>query len=521
MEIGIGVGIGLSLLALAEAPPGPEPLAETILFQGHSLVDDFLEDGFNSWLGVTRAVQSIIIGSPTPYFWDHSADAKGVDSRAWLLTPGVDVYDYAEGGPLDAGGGTAGSPNTLLHHNNLFCQLAWDGGARPLLYAIWPYTSTGTPGYIAAFPADPLKDMTDWRAKIDAIRPHYERIVGYVHARMPEGGAPLRLVPADALMAELYDTALAGGLIGVTATQAGFYAAMFTDDIHLTTYGKYAVACLHWACIYGQSPVGLSTAWVNKFETPYSGMPTGPQAAQLQAIAWAVAQADPLGPWGAQIPDDPYAGAGGGGAAAWWTPETAQVITDAADPPVTSATLAWSYRYAAGTIDGAPSTKLFESFQFSFVDLNGGSDGGGRGIGSQLVNASWSNIVTMTAEPGYDTFLMPATTYNFVLLISSAGALSGGHTAELWVNGALVRSSSSALSDCGLQDLYMLANRTGAALTPGETQGWWYSNDTAVSPVTVFDTLFDGANGLRDLVDTTIGGVVPDAVQIGPPVIAQ
>ena len=491
-----------------------------ILFQGHSLVDNRLMHAFRSWneqAAVTADVQqTVIIGAPSWYIWDHSTEATGVDSRAYLVTPGVDAFVYAEGGPLDATGGTAVSPALPIDYGNRWSQLAWANGARPLLYAIWPYTNTGSSEYQTAFPSDPYRTMTDWRAKIDTLRPDYARIVGYVHARTPEGAAPFRLVPADALMATLYDTCLAGDLIGVTASQSAFYAAMFTDNIHLTVYGWYAVACLHYACVYGQSPVGLSTVWEDDFEGLYSPMPTGPQAAQLQAIAWSVAQADALGPFGSQIPDDPYASTGGGGAADWWAPATAQKITTMAEPFVTSATLAWSYRYAAGTIDGAASTKLFATDQFCFIDLNGGSDGGGRGIGSSLVNDNWSNSVSMADEPGFSTFLLPATTYNFVLLISSAGALSGGHTAELWVNGSLVRSTSATLSNVGMRDMYMLASRGGAAITPGETQGWWYSRTSVVPAATMFSELFDGANGLRDLSSTAIGGVTPDVVQIGP-----
>ena len=100
------------------------------------------------------------------------------------------------------------------------------------------------------------------------------------------------------------------------------------------------------------------------------------------------------------------------------------------------------------------------------------------------------------------------------MLFSQTGALSGGNTVQLWCNGVLVASTSTVLSDFSLYSMTLLG--TGATVLPGETQGYWWSNDTVVDPATVFAELFDGANGMLSLVDTTIGGVMPDAVQIGP-----
>jgi hypothetical protein len=61
-----------------------------------------------------------------------------------------------------------------------------------------------------------------------------------------------------------------------------------------------------------------------------------------------------------------------------------------------------------------------------------------------------------------------------------------------------------------------MGDESGMNQIPGETHCYWWSAGTVVDPATVFAELFDGANGMRDLTDTTIGGVVPDAVQIGP-----
>lgn len=528
-----GFGFGAIIGAQGKAGPGgvaPPALwfparNSDILFQGHSLVDDKLLHSFrakNEQDGVTADLQqTIIVGAPSWYIWDNSSNAKGVDSRTYLNTPGVDVFVYAEGGPLDASGGNEGNPNLPFSSGLNWALEAWSNGAWPLLYAIWPYTNTGTPEYIAEFPADPWNDMTDWRAKIDTMRTQYERIVGYVDHYKPGGGEPpFRLVPADKLMASLYDMALAGELVGVGETQEDFYAAVFTDNIHLTLYGWYAIACLHYACIFGLSPDGFTTVWENDYEVVYGPMPSPEQAAQLQAVALEVAQADPLGPFGSTVPDFPYA-VGGGSGADWWNPDPAIEITPPTDAPVTTATLAWSYRYSAGQLDSPPTPNLFTSDEFCFVSVAGGDDTTGRGIGSQLVTSSWSPI-SLAVQNGQTNFMVPGETYNFLLLISSAAALSGGMTAQLWCNGTLARGTTDALSNAQMHGLMMFGDHNGANANPGQTQGWWWSNDTIPMDVTAFfDAFFDSENGIRthDSNPTlTILGVEPDAFQVGAPI---
>ena len=286
----------------------------TVLFQGHSLVDDFLRDAFVSWdnqAAITKATaQCVIIGSPSWYLWDNSSGAKGVDSKTYLVSPGSDFYVYAEVTPLNALTGSAGSPSLPLDYGNRWVQLAWANNTKPLHYAVWPDIRGGTSPYQtdSGMYGDDVNPTMTWRPKLDLMRTHYEGIVGYINARRPTGSPQLRLVPADALMAELYDQCLAGNFPGVSATESAFFSTMFSDHIHLTSIGKYAVACLHYASIYKQTPVGLSNSWVNEWSTPYSNMPTTTQATFLQQIAWQVATTDRLGTFGTYMSADPYTG---------------------------------------------------------------------------------------------------------------------------------------------------------------------------------------------------------------------
>ena len=61
---------------------------------------------------------------------------------------------------------------------------------------------------------------------------------------------------------------------------------MFADDIHLSSPGRYLVALVHYACIFGESPEGKVT-FAN------SGL-NREQAAVFQRIAWATVTAEPL-----------------------------------------------------------------------------------------------------------------------------------------------------------------------------------------------------------------------------------
>jgi hypothetical protein len=65
-----------------------------------------------------------------------------------------------------------------------------------------------------------------------------------------------------------------------------FFDPIFSDDIHLAPPGRYLVALVHYACIFGADPQGKVT-YAN------SGL-TAQQAAIFQRIAWETVTAEPL-----------------------------------------------------------------------------------------------------------------------------------------------------------------------------------------------------------------------------------
>lgn len=203
----------------------------------------------------------------------------------------------------------------------------------------------------------------------------------------------------------------------------------------------------------------------------------------------------------------------GGGAATWHTPSAPFAVTPASPPQYYQATLAWSYRHDPGEINYPRVTnRMLLSDQGTFLDVQDGDDTVGRQFIAQGISWGWDNSYLTQVVTG---FLKPSQTHNFVLLFDTAGGLSGGNTMQLWCNGTLVASSSHAWADFSLYSMTLLG--TGSTVLPGETQGFWFSGDTAIAPATVFADLFDGTNGMLDInADPTVGGVTPDNYYIEP-----
>lgn len=95
-------------------------------------------------------------------------------------------------------------------------------------------------------------------------------------------GKPVRLCPGGPALVRLKKEIEAGKVPGMNT----FFDTIFSDDIHLAPPGRYLVALVHYACIFGADPQGKVT-YAN------SGL-TAQQAAIFQRIAWETVIAEPL-----------------------------------------------------------------------------------------------------------------------------------------------------------------------------------------------------------------------------------
>lgn len=215
-----------------------------------------------------------------------------------------------------------------------------------------------------------------------------------------------------------------------------------------------------------------------------------------QGFAWPEAGAAPPG-------DSP---------AAWFTPAAPLQVTPASPEIYTKATLAWSYRHDPGEINYPRVTnRMLLDGKGGFFNIEDGDDTAGRQFNAFAIAWDWASVYLADVVTG---FLKPSQTHNFVVVWDTAGGLSGGNTMQIWCNGTLVANTSTALTSFAIYSMTLLGE--GSTVLPGETQGFWFSGDTAIAPATVFAYLFDGTNGMLDLASPVIDGVTPDAYQFGP-----
>jgi hypothetical protein len=165
--------------------------------------------------------------------------------------------------------------------------------ARVFLYEPWHCIKSGTPAGCDWDKSSPTRTLR-WPERVSADAPMWDRVTDEVRAEVRKDfkDADLRLIPAARALVSLKGAIDKGEVPGFQA-----YEDLFDDDIHLNAYGKYFVACVHYAVLTGRSPVGLpgevKNRWGGRYwDTPNwqgkSWKPPAPAAVRrMQEIAWA------------------------------------------------------------------------------------------------------------------------------------------------------------------------------------------------------------------------------------------
>ncbi len=183
-----------------------------------------------------------------------------------------------------------------------FIKLArqYNPDVQPWLYAQWiSYPAIDAGGKVVAaycdqiggqswwksepeawYPPIAKKDVKSWEDAMTNTMAYYRTILKRWNEAAP-GGKPARLMPGGPVLLRLKKAIEAGELPGVS----DFGAFAFSDPIHLTPGGAYAVSLAHYACVFGESPEGKVTWATSRL--------TEQQAKVLQKIAWEVVTADP------------------------------------------------------------------------------------------------------------------------------------------------------------------------------------------------------------------------------------
>jgi hypothetical protein len=255
---------------------------------GNSLIDQSVDMviHFAARAGRGRGAlaHQTIPGASMKWNWEH-ARAAVVDGRAVLAQGRQHVWMGVESVPF-----------RHVQNPGDFCDLAawvdWhrlasdNGVTRVFVFEAWHDLRSGAPGYAPEDRADP-DAAVPWRQRIEVARPHWERIAEHVNARRRPGDPAVALIPGGRTLAAIHDDIRRGA---APPRLAGI-GDLFADSIHPNVAGRYAMACVMYACLYRRSPEGLPAATADVWGRAFERVP-GDLAGYLQKVAWSTARAD-------------------------------------------------------------------------------------------------------------------------------------------------------------------------------------------------------------------------------------
>lgn len=253
-------------------PPSTDPrTAANVFFLGHSLVN-FEMPGMTAGIASLRErdhewAAHVGIGASLSWIYQHPENGQGEDPFTSLPSGRWDVLVMTEA--LDIRTHTQFSDT--VGYAGRFYDLAMQGNpnTQTYFYETWHFRD----------------EDYDWRERLDSDREIWEGVIDQVNAQ--KDGPDMLMVPAGTAMARLHDRVAAGQVPGLSSMEE-----LFVDHIHLNPIGNYFVACVMYATIYRDSPVGVSAQLPNPGGEPYQA-PAPETARAFQEIAWEVVSADP------------------------------------------------------------------------------------------------------------------------------------------------------------------------------------------------------------------------------------
>ncbi len=252
---------------------------KSVFFIGHSLVNHNMPrmvDGIAQSMGKTNHTWERMIGggAPLKFLWKNSSKSEGVDARVDIPRNGYDVVIMTEAVPLLNHIQYSDSFNNAYNFHKLSVDA--NSNVQTYLYETWHCINSGLP---AGCDWD-KNDTEPWRTRLDTSLENWESIADSVNSN--NYGTDMYLVPGGQALAKLTDSINSGYV-----TELSSISDVFSDTIHLNDTGWYFIACVQYATIYGESPVGASARIKNKwgklYDIPYSNTSL---ITKLQEIAW-------------------------------------------------------------------------------------------------------------------------------------------------------------------------------------------------------------------------------------------
>lgn len=293
MSIRVCLILAVSAVAALAQPLPPKqayPLLVKQIHSGHSLTDPLFYPHWPgqyvnlmgavtaqaAWQLMDRTIgKSTVPGSSMTFRWQNPPGYGAPDARREIAN--WEVLSITERVPLYYEGGNAGEwyQQGIAEQRTAFSQFvnnAWtqgngSKGAATLLWSTWVHVD-GSSG--------------DFRSMLDVQGGEWERMQDYANERRPAGATPVYIIPGHKMMARLYDDIekkLVPGISSITQ--------FFGDAIHTNERGAYAIALIHYACIFNRNPRGLPN---NLLPGAPAGIPIpSPElAAYLQDMVWDV-----------------------------------------------------------------------------------------------------------------------------------------------------------------------------------------------------------------------------------------
>lgn len=265
---------GLPSLSTPEALPASGTSA---YFLGHSLLGFEIPNVVQRFADETGGISldrdvGIGIGANLQYQWNNPGTTGGDNPSTFLQANSYDALVLTEAVPIENQVVAASSVTNALNFANY--AYAENAAVQVYLYETW----------------EDRTDVANWRESVDERRTYYDTI--YTGFNTTFAGSDMRIIPGGQAVGALVDAVLATEITDLTDPDDLFVVEV-GYDIHPTDLLIYYLGCVHYACIFQTSPVGRSASILDRFDGAYTTEPTAGMAADMQALAWKVVQAEP------------------------------------------------------------------------------------------------------------------------------------------------------------------------------------------------------------------------------------
>lgn len=270
-------------------PKQPAPLNVKQIHSGHSLTDPLFANWPGQYVNLIAHVnqlqawqlfdamvgKSTIPGSSLKARWDTPPGFGSPDARHQISNWAL--LSITERVPMAYQGGNTqqwylDQIQEQKQYLSLFVNNAWTNGnqgngAPTLLWSTWTNLDNSN---------------GPWRQMLDIQGAEFERMQDYANLNKPAAAPYVYMIPGHKMMARLHDDIQLNLVPGITNINQ-----FFSDNIHVNELGAYAVAMIHYACVFNKSPVGLPNNLLPNASAS-TPIPSPALALYIQKMVWEV-----------------------------------------------------------------------------------------------------------------------------------------------------------------------------------------------------------------------------------------